>query len=78
MFQDRRNQIDRRLRSDPAGIPPGGCRRRQDRRNRLRKYQATPWWLQASYVEELDPPLLESDGSASAVDSPDPVENHRR
>jgi hypothetical protein len=76
MFQDRRNQTDRRLRFDPTGIPPGGCRRRSDRRNRLRKYQGTPWWLQASYAEEVDPPVLEADGEANAVDGTDPV-GHR-
>jgi hypothetical protein len=69
MFQDRRNHADRRRRFDPAGVPPEGCRRHSDRRNRLRKYQSTPWWLQASYVEEVEPPFLEPDAEANASDA---------
>lgn len=59
MFDDRRQRIDRRVRRDPAGIPATGCRRLNERRNRARRYQAHPWWLQATYVEEVEPPELQ-------------------
>ena len=58
MFDDRRQKTDRRVQRDPTGIPPGGCRRSNDRRDRSRRYQAHPWWLLTEYVEELEPPEL--------------------
>jgi hypothetical protein len=66
MFSDRRSRPDRRHHHDPAAIPASGDRRRGDRRSRSRRYHS-PWWLQAGYVEELDPPLLERPGD----DQPD-------
>lgn len=67
MFDDRRKSNDRRVRRDPAAIPPAGCRRHNDRRNRARRYQAHPWWLQATYAEEVEPPQLniEPDSNSS-------------
>ena len=56
-FEDRRSQTDRRLDADPPGAT--NCRRRGERRNRLRQYEAKPWWLQAEYVEEVEPPKLD-------------------
>jgi len=55
-FNDRRSQIDRRNQTDPTN--PTHCRRRGERRNRLRQYEAKPWWLQVAYAEEIEPPEL--------------------
>ncbi len=55
-FNDRRAEIDRRQQTDPSN--PAHCRRRGERRNRLRQYEARPWWLQVSYAEEIEPPEL--------------------
>lgn len=61
MFDDRRKTSDRRVRRDPAAIPPSGCRRRDNRRDRARRYQAHPWWLMATYAEEVEPPELQNE-----------------
>lgn len=58
MFEDRRNHGERRRRTRSAH-PPEGCRRSSgERRHLLRQYHPQPWWLQANYVEELQPPVL--------------------
>jgi hypothetical protein len=56
-FDDRRSQTDRRL--DMGAPEATNCRRLGERRNRLRQYEAKPWWLQAEYVEEVEPPKLD-------------------
>jgi hypothetical protein len=56
-FDDRRSQTDRRL--DEGRLGATNCRRRGERRNRLRQYEAKPWWLQADYAEEVEPPKLD-------------------
>ena len=55
-FDDRRSETDRRQNQLP--FDPRYCRRRSERRNRLRQYEAKPWWLQVTYVEEVEPPRL--------------------
>ncbi len=64
MFDDRRKSSDRRVRRDPTAIPSTGCRRHNDRRERARRYQAHPWWLMASYAEEMEPPELNTESDA--------------
>lgn len=56
-FTDRRSLTDRR--QNETSSPAERCRRRAERRNHLRQYEAKPWWLQADYVEEIEPPQLE-------------------
>lgn len=59
MFEDRRSRIERRRHAVREIIPSGGCRRNSgERRHLLRQYHPQPWWLQADYVEELQPPTL--------------------
>lgn len=58
-FNDRRSMIDRRQFHLASLGQPISCRRRHERRNRLRQYEAKPWWLQADYVEEIEPPELQ-------------------
>jgi hypothetical protein len=59
MFDDRRNYGERRNRITRDNVPVGGCRRNSgERRHLLRQYHPQPWWLQANYVEELQPPVL--------------------
>lgn len=59
MFDDRRNYGERRNRIARNTIPQPGCRRHSgERRHLLRQYHPQPWWLQANYVEELQPPVL--------------------
>jgi hypothetical protein len=65
MFDDRRARGDRRKHHNPEAIPPGGCRRQRERRDFFRQYYALPWWLQTNYAEELQPPLLEQNGTGS-------------
>mgnify|MGYP007037431871 CR=1 FL=1 len=55
-FKDRRQRFDRRQSTDTPPIT--GCRRRGERRNRLRQYEAKPWWLQVGYVEEIELPQM--------------------
>lgn len=55
-FNDRRSLLDRR--QDQTSSSTTSCRRRHERRNRLRQYEGKPWWLQADYVEEIEPPEL--------------------
>jgi hypothetical protein len=55
-FNDRRAKTDRRQSQHP--IDPRLCRRSGERRNHLRQYEAKAWWLQVSYVEEVEPPQL--------------------
>jgi hypothetical protein len=72
MFNDRRTRKDRRQQHRPEQIPPEGCRRLNDRRDCYRQYQPTPWWLRTNYVEEVEPPLLDSADAATEhrTDSP--------
>jgi hypothetical protein len=59
MFDDRRNYGERRNRITRDNTPLAGCRRHSgERRHLLRQYHPQPWWLQANYVEELQPPVL--------------------
>lgn len=59
MFDDRRNYGERRNRIARSTVPLAGCRRHSgERRHLLRQYHPQPWWLQANYVEELQPPVL--------------------
>lgn len=64
MFEDRRAKGNRRTHYDPEAVPAQGCRRNSDRRDFFRRYEALPWWLQTNYVEEVQPPLLDSDAPA--------------
>ena len=58
-FNDRRSNPDRRkLLDSDLESPASLCRRRGERRNKLRQYEAKPWWLQVNYVEEIQPPHL--------------------
>lgn len=57
-FNDRRTNIDRRQVDLTIVSRHVSCRRSRERRNRLRQYEAKPWWLQADYVEEIEPPEL--------------------
>lgn len=61
MFEDRRGRNDRRAHNTPGGLPTASCQRRRERRNILRQYHPQPWWLQTNYVEELYPPVLDSE-----------------
>jgi hypothetical protein len=59
MFEDRRHRGERRRKNLPAAVPADGCRRAAgERRHLLRQYHPQPWWLQANYAEELQPPVL--------------------
>jgi hypothetical protein len=59
MFEDRRKFSERRNRIIRDYVPVDGCRRSSgERRHLLRQYHPQPWWLQANYVEELQPPVL--------------------
>jgi hypothetical protein len=59
MFEDRRRYSERRNRIAQDQTPLAGCRRHSgERRHLLRQYHPQPWWLQANYVEELQPPVL--------------------
>lgn len=59
MFEDRRSRRERRRRNVREAVPPEGCRRSSgERRHLLRQYHPLPWWLQANYVEEVQPPVL--------------------
>jgi hypothetical protein len=59
MFEDRRNRAERRRHVGREIVPPASCRRNAgERRHLLRQYHPQPWWLQANYAEELQPPTL--------------------
>jgi len=63
MFEDRRNRHERRRHAVKEVIPVSGCRRSKgERRHLLRQYHPQPWWLQADYVEEVQPPVLGQSG----------------
>lgn len=64
MFEDRRGRGDRRALKIPGGMATASCRRKRERRNILRQYHPQPWWLQTNYVEELTPPVLDSEQPA--------------
>lgn len=73
MFDDRRNVGERRNHIARDTVPMSGCRRGSgERRHLLRQYHPQPWWLQANYVEELQPPVL-----ASPFRSPPPSTESR-
>lgn len=60
-FKDRRALTDRR--QNQAASPADLCRRRSERRNHLRQYEAKPWWLQTDYAEEIDSPQFDHPAS---------------
>jgi hypothetical protein len=73
MFDDRRNFSERRTRVTRDKTPVGGCRRNSgERRHLLRQYHPQPWWLQANYVEELQPPVLATQPRRQNADRPLP------
>lgn len=48
IFLDPRANTDRRQGEDPSGIPPGGCRRKGERRTMV--YMKTEsWWMKRNY-----------------------------
>ena len=70
-FNDRRSLTDRR--QNQSSHATDRCRRRGERRNHLRQYEAKPWWLQADYVEEIEPPQLDGTLVAAPFGSPYPA-----
>jgi hypothetical protein len=69
MFEDRRGRGDRRTKN--RGLKQqADCRRSAERRNILRQYHPQPWWLQTNYVEELQPPVLDSSRDTTQLPTP--------
>jgi hypothetical protein len=50
IFQDRRQEADRRSQSLP--IPLRMCRRREERRRNT--FNSRPWWLQVNYNDDYN------------------------